>query len=222
MVRYSDDKKTAFIDGHKFTRDNKTGYYLSSKKIGNKRLRLHVYVWQKYNGDIPEGYHVHHIDMDKSNNEIFNLALVEGKSHIKHHGRKLSDEERERRRINIIQNGVPKARAWHRSKEGFEWHSKRGKENMKMRKEITYACTFCGNEFKSKRIYNDNENKFCCNNCKSAYRRKQGYDNVKKTCEWCGAEYEANKYQKTKYCKNCSDRRVWRRSSLQHGSRRQP
>lgn len=36
MVRYSDDKKTAFIDGHNFTRDNKTGYYLSSKKSETK------------------------------------------------------------------------------------------------------------------------------------------------------------------------------------------
>ena len=38
----------AYVDGYKFRKDSKTGYYLSSKKIDGRRPRLHVYVWEKH------------------------------------------------------------------------------------------------------------------------------------------------------------------------------
>ena len=56
-------EKFQFFDGRKFTRDEKTGYYLcSTKDLIGSRKRMHVYVWEYYNGLVPEGYHIHHID----------------------------------------------------------------------------------------------------------------------------------------------------------------
>ena len=45
-IKYKDGY--AYVDGYKFRKDTKTGYYLSTKKIGVSRLRLHVYVWKKH------------------------------------------------------------------------------------------------------------------------------------------------------------------------------
>ena len=48
MLLYSNDGDVAEIDGYKFRRDTRSGYYLSAKPIKNgKRMRLHVYVWEK-------------------------------------------------------------------------------------------------------------------------------------------------------------------------------
>ena len=55
--------KEIWFNGIKFTKDDKTGYYLNS----SIRKRLHRYVWELHYGEIPEGYHIHHIDFDKSN-----------------------------------------------------------------------------------------------------------------------------------------------------------
>ena len=81
MINYSDDMNIAYCDGYKFVRDKKSNYYLSSKKINGKRLRLHIYVWTKSNGKIPKGYHIHHVDKNKLNNDISNLMCVTKKEH---------------------------------------------------------------------------------------------------------------------------------------------
>lgn len=170
-------------------------------------MRLHVYVWEQNNGKVPSGYHVHHIDEDKNNNEIENLMLLHGIEHVIKHSKNLTEEERERRRKNVIQKANPKASEWHRSSEGRKWHEENGKESWKNRKEIIYTCDFCGKEFESRKVYAENQNKFCSNNCKSANRRKSGVDNVIKICEKCGNEYLENKYSKTTKCKVCRNKK---------------
>ena len=59
--------KHQYFNGKMFTRDEDTGYYLcSSKSADGSRKRMHVYVWEYYNGFVPSGYHVHHKDEDKN------------------------------------------------------------------------------------------------------------------------------------------------------------
>lgn len=74
-VRYSSDKNTAYFDEQRFTRDKQTGYYLSSSRFAGERKRLHRYVWEFYHGPIPEGFHVHHVNGNKYDNDIGNLEL---------------------------------------------------------------------------------------------------------------------------------------------------
>lgn len=207
MVQYFDNGDVACIDGYSFRRDKKTGYYLSSRPIGKRRKRLHVYVWEKYNGDIPSGYEVHHKDMNKSNNEIENLEMLTRSEHAKEHGRLLTNEQKKKMAENLLKYAIPKATDWHKSEEGRKWHKKHAVEVAKNLKPRKYICTFCGNEFETKNRYPKTSNTFCSNNCKSAYRRKMGYDNIEKVCEKCGEIYFANKYQKTKYCENCKGTR---------------
>jgi len=214
MIEYIDGY--AFVDGYKFKRDLKTGYYLSSNKIGKSRKRLHVYIWEKYNGTIPKGYQVHHIDKDKDNNNIDNLRLLEKKEHMLLHGRTMSEERKKelRRILNI--KARPLAGEWHKSDEGRAWHSKHAKEQSEKTEPKKYICDYCGNLFETKKAYKAGTNKFCSNKCKSAFRRKSGSDNVIKICEGCGKEFYANKYQKTKYCESCKRERGYPRGRIQY------
>lgn len=94
-------EKFQFFDGKRFTRDDKTGYYLCATADDGKRKRMHVYVWEYFNGPVPKGYHIHHIDGDKSNNNIKNLQLLLAMEHEKLHGSMWTDEQRNRARKNI-------------------------------------------------------------------------------------------------------------------------
>lgn len=202
MINYSDDMNIAYCDGYKFVRDKKSNYYLSSKKINGRRLRLHIYVWTKSKGKIPKGYHIHHVDKNKLNNDISNLMCVTKKEH-----ESLHKEDKREYDENLLRYMQELAREWHKSKDGRKWHSEHAKNQWKNKKEIKYVCTNCGAEFYTKRSYGKEENRFCSNKCKSAYRRKMGYDNITVKCERCGNEFVKNKYSKAKMCEKCRHKR---------------
>lgn len=200
MILYFDNYETATFNGYSFRRDKRTGYFLSSCKIDGERKRLHVYVWEHHNGSIPKGYDIHHIDHDKNNNNIENLAILSRKEHLQIHGNELSEEQKERRKKNLLEKALPKAAEWHKSEQGIEWHRQHGKEVYANLDFVQYACSFCGKTFETKNRYAENSNTFCSGNCKSAYRRISGVDNVERECEFCGETFNTNKYSKAKYC----------------------
>lgn len=190
-------------DGLRFYPDKK-GYWINGKTIKNKRklTRLHIYVYEKYFGKIPNGYHVHHIDMDKNNNDISNLQLMLETEHLKLHAENVSKEYKEKRKKNFELKARPKAIEWHKSKDGIEWH----KEQYQKTKEFLhdkkqFVCSFCEKEFET---VSNGRNQFCSNYCKNANRRKLCLDKVNRKCEHCGIDRFINKYSKSKYCVKCS------------------
>jgi hypothetical protein len=198
MIVY--ENNYAIVDGYKFNKDKQTGYYLSTNKINGRRQRLHRYIYEKYYGKIPKGYDVHHIDHNKDNNEISNLKLVTAKEHQEIHARELTEEQRNKMRENMNLKARPKAIEWHKSKEGREWHKKQYEVSLANREPVEFICLNCGKKFMHVRNAN---NKFCGNNCKSAYRRKLGVDNIERECIICGNKFTINKYHKRKTCDNC-------------------
>lgn len=215
MIEYKDGVAT--IDGYKFRKDKATGYYLSSRRIGNRRKRLHVYVWEKANGSVPNGYDIHHKDGDKDNNEIGNLQLLTRSEHQAHHAANITEEEKKRRAERII--GLQdKAKAWHKSEEGKAWHKQHAKEVAENRKPIEYRCTQCGATFESKKVYKHDSNKFCSGKCRAAHRRQSKKDNEIRICKGCGNEFETNKYSKARFCKSCHRGKRWLRVGLQYAS----
>lgn len=92
MVVYSEDGKRAEFNGMYFRKDAKTGYFLGTRKYQGRRKRLHVVVWEYFNGPVPAGVHVHHLDKDKNNNEIENLALMDSRQHSIYHGQTMTDD----------------------------------------------------------------------------------------------------------------------------------
>jgi hypothetical protein len=69
-------------DGLKWTVSKTTGYYrlTNSRKV---HIALHRYVWEKEKGNIPVGYEIHHIDGDKSNNNLNNLECLSKADHTR-------------------------------------------------------------------------------------------------------------------------------------------
>jgi hypothetical protein len=185
------------LDGFKFYSDKK-GYWISSHKFKGKPKRLHIYVWEKYNGEIPDGFHVHHIDHNTDNNEIENLMILERSEHLILHG------QNERNRVlaskNIVKYGVPAAREWHGTAKGNEWHRAHYETSLALlhKKRITLTCVVCGDEFSCDACKTNA--KYCSNLCKSRGRRRAEMDAEQRVCSVCGDEYTISKYSKGQTC----------------------
>ena len=74
------------------------GYVSVKSNITNKQCGIHRIIWECVNGEIPKGYHIHHIDGNPSNNSIYNLELIESNEHLSKHkkGSHLSDETKKK------------------------------------------------------------------------------------------------------------------------------
>lgn len=178
----------------KFYQDKKTGYWISTTK---PRIRAHVWVWKYHNGQIEKGFHIHHIDENKSNNSIENLKKISAFNHISFH---MLKEENRKRSKDHAEKIRPLTKAWHKSEEGRKWHKEHALRcNFGNGKYFDYECQECNRNYKSK-IKAENRSKFCSNACKSKWRRKMRLDNVSKICPICCKNYESSKYSRSKTC----------------------
>lgn len=201
MIIY--DNNYAIFNNVKFRLDQKTGYYRNS----TLRKNLHRYIWEFFNGTAPTNCHVHHIDHNKSNNDIKNLTLIEKTKHFKYHGKEnaKNNEWINWAKKNLNENARPKAIEWHKSNEGKEWHKKHYENTKeKLHNKKNFSCIFCSKEFFAQVT---GKNKFCSNKCKSTHRRKTGVDNETRNCKICKKQFESNKYSKTQHCsKSCANK----------------
>ena len=182
-------------DGIKWYPDRR-GYWVGHTKDG-KIKRLHLYIWEKYHGPIPNGYHVHHKDHNPNNNDIENLELIEKTSHLKMH----AEENREISSKTVKKYALPAAIEWHKSDDGHEWHKIQYEKTLaqKWDEKVTKTCIVCGKPFETS-VLMQYKSKFCSNACKSKYRRDMKLDNVEKFCEYCGRPFWSNKYDKQRFC----------------------
>lgn len=64
---------------------NKNGWYFTANLIdenGNKKTaRVHRLVAKAFIGEIPKGYHVHHKDGNRQNNNVDNLEIIHPQKH---------------------------------------------------------------------------------------------------------------------------------------------
>lgn len=197
-VEYSSDKKIAYYNGERFTRDDRTGYYLSARKVPelNRRIRLHKYVWTMERGEIPAGCQIHHKDENKYNNDIDNLECLSEHDHLSYHSMKYAKERRDDL-DRALGSAREAAKAWHKSAAGHEWHLQHyNKVKAALHKERSFVCEVCGKPFKSIKA----SSRFCSNNCRAAYRRASGVDDIPATCPICGKSFMTNKYSSAKTC----------------------
>lgn len=186
-----------YFNGQKFAKYKGCKYWQNTRT----RERMHRYVWEFYNGAIPSGFDVHHIDHNVNNNNISNLELLSKKEHQNKHSQERTPEEKEKKR-ECAYYAQQFAKEWHKSEKGHDWH-KEHYEQMKEKLYVlnTYNCLVCGKEFQSTKI----GAKFCCNAHKSKYRRMLGLDLIVKTCPICGKEFKTNKFRPNVTCsRECS------------------
>jgi hypothetical protein len=180
--------------GKKFYLDQKTGYWISTQ---SPKIRAHQWVWKHHHSLIPNGYHIHHRNENKSDNRIENLELIEASRHLSIHSSKPENKERVRKLVDKIR---PLTKAWHASEEGIKWHKQHAKEmGFGQNPMVDYVCDQCAKPYQSN-VPSKNHSRFCSNNCKSAWRRAQKKDVVIKQCFHCGKDFESHKYNKTLCC----------------------
>lgn len=177
-------------------------YWHRSKRTGGIAY-LHRDVWEHHNGPIPNGFHIHHVDGDTSNNAIDNLECVTPKQHIGE--RHKWDDERKRKQAAHLDSIRDATKAWHRSPEGVEVHRRVGAMAYDSFKPTPKPCDHCSTVFHPRAI--GNRDRFCSNACKSAWRRASGADNESRVCAICCAAFDANKYSKSRTCsRSCGNR----------------
>jgi hypothetical protein len=186
--------------GKKFYLDKETGYWISTDY---PRIRAHRWVYEYHYGPVEDGYHIHHIDGNKSNNDISNLKKLTEKDHLSMH-MTIERKKWAAERMSKIQHLT---KAWHASEEGKEWHSKHAKQTFARNSPEKSICDQCKKEFEIDKI-DLKRTRFCSNKCKSKWRRDSGLDDIEIKCEKCGSLFMRNKYLKVRFCgKKCGSSR---------------
>jgi Tfp pilus assembly protein PilV len=223
--------------GPKRQRFNGENYYkcgpyysreVEPKDMGLGRMLLHRAVWEFHNGPINDPkMHVHHLDGDRSNNQITNLQLMNGHDHQSSH---MTPARRAWARENV-KHAIAAAPEWHHSEEGKAWHSQQMIAIQAAMPMIEYTCEECGLTFSVKayrRKTREFEVKYCGGTCKMrAYRRRkldptQAVNNetaTEKQCEVCGISYMTNRPSQSKHCSPiCTQRALSQRKRAQKDS----
>ena len=136
--------RTATFLDETFTLDRNERYYLSTTTNGPRR-RLHQVVWYYYNGDIPEGKVIHHIDFNPKNNSIKNLQCLTPKEHITIHAANPTPKQ-----IKHRANFSNISKAWHNSPEGKLHHTTIQKKILDAREAVPMICKNCSKVYDTK------------------------------------------------------------------------
>lgn len=142
------------------------GYWIRREWIKEikkyKTLLAHRWVWVNHCGEISEGMDIHHIDGNKSNNEINNLKCLTRSEHLKEHANNGHDKEKRIKQLDSV-----RPLEWLKSEEGRKSVSEKGKEIWANRGFHTIICENCGEQKDFRRWA-----RFCCKTCYMKWRWK--------------------------------------------------
>jgi predicted nucleic acid-binding Zn ribbon protein len=164
------------FNGQKYVRyqtGKHSNYFFSTAR---KKKRLHVAIWEFYNGPIPKGKIIHHIDKNPLNNKIENFMLVSRTEHAKIHP-------------NL--KGLKPVQSY--SKEN--WQQRRAGVIEKLKNEKR-GCKYCGLSFTPTNTHQ----RFCTKKCHHKWQYKSPECDELRVCQNCGKTFKGNKYLKPKTC----------------------
>lgn len=185
------------IDGIRFYR-KPSGYYKADhEKHGG--VYMHRYVWERANGPIPDGHHVHHINGVKHDNRLENLECLAAGAHTTHHMLEYNSTPHGRAAsLAALEKGRGTAAEWHGSEAGLELHSRLGKQSWLGKLRSEQQCTHCEGTYLG--YAHMVKRGFCSPTCQTAARIKSGVDDETRQCAACGCDFRANRYRKTRTC----------------------
>lgn len=184
-------KDTIEFNGVTYRLTGSKKYYLSQSNSNAGRIgakSLHVAIWEFYNKKkVPDGYCIHHKDGNTFNNDISNLECISTHEHYSMHSKKnFESEEYRQKNKEQLAKAQERAKEWHKSAEGKEWHLKHSRE-MDHSKRFECECVFCHTKFMSAQ----RTSIFCSDSCGAKYRRRlMNYEGV---CEYCGKTFHYGK-----------------------------
>ena len=180
QVEIIDDIHQRF-DGVIYREDKRNHHYHEEKS-------LHRAVWEYFEGEIPKGYVIHHIDGNPANNNITNLQILTVAEH-----RKIHSKDRIKRICSHCEKefiGAPNSKF-------CSWECQyRNKHPLPTKKTIELTCPVCGKSFTS---YPHNNQKYCSQEC---YHKAIVDKFPPKKCAWCGEEFrpDPNVYNDAECC----------------------
>ena len=183
--------------GKKYYYRSNAGYFYG--KIGTKTVSLHREVWKHFFGDIPEGFVIHHIDNDKSNNNIENLKLMSRSEHTRNHN-------------SGVCRAMMKTFVCEYCGKEFESHDVgRNKfcsqtcnvKAFRLRHPMEKTCAYCGKIF----ITYNKKTRYCSNRCESCARYSDRRED--RICPVCGKSFSTTKIKDQKCCSHsCAQKLV--------------
>ena len=168
---------------------NPGGHYTTS-------ISIHRAVWMYYNGEIPDGREIHHVDFNKSNNDISNLQLLTRLEHRKLHNPKGFRHGQPFEKEFTCDVCGKKYVAFDTGQK-THYCSKYCLEQAKHERLIkVLTCPNCGREFTARKF--DNRTRFCSKQCAREYNHNQAIET--KICPVCGKSFECFKYRNQECC----------------------
>ena len=172
---------------------HKDGHYVTS-------LGIHKWVCMLNGIEIPEGCDVHHIDEDKSNNDISNLQVLTKAEHKALHNKTAPIKTYICKQCGkSFQANNVGGRKFCSQKCYGAYRRKNGLDN-----NVIVKCVVCGKEFSAAR----SDHRKCCSiKCVSEFNKLK--DKFKVKCEFCGKEFETN-CSNRRFCSSNCARKDWR------------
>ncbi len=139
------------FNGKKFYK-MRNGYYKGSDGW------LHMAVWKSVHGEIPEGYEIHHVDFDPSNNVLENLQCLPRAEHKKLHATCRPTH------AHVCENcgKVYEARNYNKKNRFCSRTCRIAFLRKQGYYDVEKTCEFCGKTFITR---NDYKARFCSNSC---------------------------------------------------------
>ena len=159
----------------KHQRFNGVTYCQTSTKHYSGRPTIHRAIWFYYYGEIPNGYHIHHIDGNPANNGIENLQCLTVADHAAaHHAMKM---------VTVCKNCGVKFETNSFRPKHFCSEECKHQHTQSLQME-TRICAVCGKTFSCRKSLNQTT---CSNKC--AWQIRPAPSKITATCEVCGKEF---------------------------------
>ena len=183
---------------------NDFNFYKNKKGRYTCTITLHRFIWQFYNGKIPDGYDIHHSDFNKENNDISNLELITKEEHKKIHSLHKIPKTSEKKIKFICKVCGKDYESVNRGNNNY-CSPKCKKIAEKIRTAETKICEICGKEFST----SDNA-RFCSKKCVGKFLNRH----EEKVCPVCGKIFSDVVSKHRKHCSpECAAKALMKRES---------
>lgn len=225
-VEQIDDKRQRF--NGVIYRKNKYGHFVSSYGI-------HRAVWIYYHGDIPDSYHIHHINGNKADNTFENLQCLTKAEHQAIHASSI-ENKLPRKSTLVCKNCGNEYIGYYSGNNAFcseecrknfyskdtvciicgktfktRYHAKFcSAECMGKARRVFHECLFCGKKFRS----HHPKQKYCSRECFTKHKGQKEHPNPReeRICVICGKTFSCNKYARSRTCsKQCGSKLSWQK-----------
>ncbi|MBQ4495646.1 MAG: HNH endonuclease [Selenomonadaceae bacterium] len=173
----------------------------------SKGAFIHRVVFAYYYGEIPEGYHVHHLDDNKTNNAIVNLQCLTKQEHRRLHNKQPLQKQcvcKTCGKIFIVQKECQKHTMYC---------------SKKCASRIKRICSLCGKDFLTSSHKPVEHCRSCARKLSWEKRRVQNpiRPSCQKRCPICGKSFVVKiGHEKTQCCsRSCGHKLQWQTRKLQ-------